>query len=253
MEYTVKQLAELAGVSVRTLHYYDEIGLLRPERVPENGYRVYGQEALLRLQQILFLRELDFSLSEIGELLDRPGFDLGAALLLQREALQQRIRRLHSLIETIDKTIRYIQGEQSMSDSELFAGFDEARQAAYEEEVRVTYGDELLKQAQRNWAGYSAAEKQQVLSESGAVYSELAHLLEAGSAPTSPEVMAVMARWHQNLRFFYEPTREVLVGLGEQYAGHPEFVATFQRFHPELPDFLRSATAAYAAQAVIAE
>lgn len=253
MEYTVKQLAKLAGVSVRTLHYYDQIGLLAPSRVHSNGYRSYDAHALLRLQQILFFRELDFSLNAIGDLLDRPGFDTVAALQLQREALQQRMRRLYSLIETIDKTMLHIQGEQTMHDSELFAGFDAARQAEHEAEIQATYGDHYLKQAQRNWASYSAEEKQRVLQESGVVYTDLARLLESDSDPTSPEVMAVMVRWHQSVRLFYEPTREVLLGLGERYATHPDFIATFQRMHPELPEFLRRATAAYAAQAQIAE
>ncbi|HEX7975780.1 MAG TPA: MerR family transcriptional regulator [Anaerolineales bacterium] len=98
MGYTVKQLSGLAGVSARTLHYYDEIGLLHPEQVGQNGYRYYGEGSLLRLQQILFYKELDLSLQEIREILDQPDFDLVRALESHRTALQRRQRRLDRLI-----------------------------------------------------------------------------------------------------------------------------------------------------------
>src|SRR5664279_5068738 len=107
MDLTVKRLSKLAGVSVRTLHFYDQIGLLRPGRVGANGYRYYNQAALLRLQQILFYKELGLSLDEIAEVLDRPGFDVAAALADHRRALQERVGRLERLIETVDQTIAY--------------------------------------------------------------------------------------------------------------------------------------------------
>lgn len=251
MGYTVKQLADAAGVSVRTLHYYDEIGLLAPSTVRENGYRVYGEEAVLRLQQILFFRELDFSLNEIRDMLDRPGFDIVAALQLQREALQTRVARLSGLIDTIDNTMRHLKGEIAMSADQLFAGFDEAKQAQYEEEIRAQYGSTLLDESRRNWGRYTKADKERIMQEGSAIYTELAGMVERD--PASPEVQAVMARWHQHLRYFYEPPREVLRGLGEMYAGHPDFIANFQRIHPDLPEFLRRATAIYAEHAVIRE
>ncbi|MGL4651711.1 MAG: MerR family transcriptional regulator [Caldilineaceae bacterium] len=246
MGYTVKQLADIAGVSVRTLHYYDEIGLLTPSAVRENGYRTYGHQELLRLQQILFFRELDFSLTAIRDLLDRPGFDMPAALSLQRQALQLRITRLTELVNTINSTISHLQGETTMSANELFAGFDAAKQAAYEEEIRARYGNSPLQDSQSSFAAASPAEKQRMIAEGNAIYNDLAHLIDHD--PASPEVMVVMARWHQQLRYFYEPTPEVLHGLGELYATHPDFIATFTRLHPALPDFLRQATAAYATQ-----
>jgi DNA-binding transcriptional MerR regulator len=108
MEYTVKRLSKLAGVSVRTLHFYDEIGLLRPARVAANGYRYYGDAALLRLQQILFYKELGLSLDEIAEVLDQPEFDVARALEAHRRALQQRLSRLRRLMTTVDQTIAYL-------------------------------------------------------------------------------------------------------------------------------------------------
>ncbi len=139
--YTVKQLSDLAGVSVRTLHYYDEIGLLRPAAHGDNRYRYYDEEALLRLQQILFFRELDFSLGDIKEIMDRPDFNLIEALQAHRQALKQRAGRLHRLISTVDKTILHLKGEPEMSPQSLFEEFSEEKQKAYEDEIRRRYGD----------------------------------------------------------------------------------------------------------------
>ena len=143
MAYTIKQLADLAGVSVRTLHYYDEIGLLAPGAYGENGYRYYDADALLRLQQILFFRELDFRLDEIKAILDRPDFDVRRALETHRVALEEKSARLKQLIETVDKTISRLKGESKMSDQELFGGFDEEKQAQYTEEARKRWGERI--------------------------------------------------------------------------------------------------------------
>src|SRR5512138_552953 len=126
--FTVKQLSELAGVTPRTLHHYDAIGLLKPSRVGENGYRYYGEEALLRLQQILFFREMDLGLLQIKEIVDSPDFDLVTALRSHRHALQEKVGRLQGLINTVDSTIIHLVGEVDMSKKQLFAGFSEEKQ-----------------------------------------------------------------------------------------------------------------------------
>lgn len=120
MRYTVKELAEAAGVTPRTLHYYDQIGLLRPASLGENGYRYYTEDALLRLQQIMLYRELDFTLAEIQTILDEPAFDLLAALRLQKEQLQQRVQRMSELIRTIEHTVLHIQGVREMRSQAFF-------------------------------------------------------------------------------------------------------------------------------------
>lgn len=123
MAYTVKQVAALSGISVRTLHFYDETGLLKPARHAENGYRFYEEPQLLRLQQILFYRELGFELKKIKEVLDREDFEKVAALESHREVLQQNLTRTQRLIETIDNTIEHLKGARKMQAEELFAGF----------------------------------------------------------------------------------------------------------------------------------
>ena len=126
--YTVKQLGELAGVSVRTLHYYDEIGLLEPSSYGDNGYRQYDEDALFRLQQVLFYRELEFSLSEIAEIIEEPDFNVLESLQLHKQALQGETKRLKTLIQTIDKTMEHMKGKLEMSNREIFDGFTEEQQ-----------------------------------------------------------------------------------------------------------------------------
>jgi DNA-binding transcriptional MerR regulator len=131
--YTVKQLARLSGISVRTLHHYDEIGLLRPAFTGENRYRYYGREELLRLQDILFHRELGVPLQDIGKLLELQGSDRVAILSHHREMLADRLERSRQLIRTIDRTIAELNGAGTMNDKDLYHGFAPEKQAEYEE------------------------------------------------------------------------------------------------------------------------
>jgi DNA-binding transcriptional MerR regulator len=243
MAYTVKQLADLAGVSPRTLHYYDQIGLLSPSAHGANGYRYYGEEAALRLQQILFFRELDFSLAELREIIDGPAFDLLHALQNHRRALQGRIGRLNELIHTIDQTVLHLKGTITMDTNDLFAGFDEAQQERYEQEIAEKYGHKELNESRRRWGSYSAEQKAAIMAEGGAIYTELARMLDRD--PADPAVQQAIARWHQHIRHFYEPTVAILRGLGNGYADDPAFAAFYQRIHPDLPEFLRAAIGHY--------
>jgi DNA-binding transcriptional MerR regulator/quercetin dioxygenase-like cupin family protein len=126
MAYTVKQLASISGVSVRTLHFYDETSLLKPASVGANGYRFYDEPQLLVLQQILFYRELGFELKQIKGVLGRTDFEKVDALRSHRQVLEQNLERTHQLLETIDKTIEHLEGKEKMSTSEMFAGFSVA-------------------------------------------------------------------------------------------------------------------------------
>ena len=246
-KYTIKQLADLAGVSRRTLHHYDEIGLLIPNRLGENRYRYYNDAGLLRLQQILFYRELGLSLSEIQEILDQPNFDVLKALQTHRNELQKRIIRLHHLIATVDKTILHVKGEKKMSNHEIFGGFSEEQQEEYAQQARERWDPELVDQSMKLWKSYSPEKKQQVLDEGQAVYTDILENMQSGKEPGSAEVQACIVRWHQHLRYFYEPTWAILRGLGQGYANSPEFRANFEKMHPDLPDFLQEAIQIYTA------
>jgi DNA-binding transcriptional MerR regulator/quercetin dioxygenase-like cupin family protein len=123
MKHTVKQVAKMSGVSVRTLHFYDETGLLKPTRHAANGYRLYGEPQLLVLQQILFYREIGFELKQIKEVLGRADFEKVAALQSHRKVLEKKLARTNTLIATIDKTIRHLKGTKKMKGEEMFVGF----------------------------------------------------------------------------------------------------------------------------------
>ena len=141
--YSVKKLAALAGVSVRTLHLYDQIGLLKPAIRTEKNYRLYGKAEALRLQQILFYRELQVPLKEIAEILDDPQFNTISALELHKEELQQQQNRLNTLLQTIDKTIHHLKNKTMLTTEELYAGLPQETAAAWRTEANKKWRSEL--------------------------------------------------------------------------------------------------------------
>jgi len=243
--YTIKQLADLAGVSRRTLHHYDEIGLLKPSWQGANRYRYYDDQAALRLQQILFYRELGMNLTEIQEILDRPDFDVLGALQKHRGELEKRVTRLNRLIETIDKTILHVKGALKMNDHEIFEGFTEEQQEEYAQQARQRWDPELVDQSMNLWKRYTPEKKQQIMDEGKTIYVDILENMQAGKAPDSPEIQDCLVRWHQHMRFFYEPSWGMLRGLGQMYAASPDFRETFEKMHPNLPDFLNEAIRVY--------
>ncbi len=243
--YTVKQLSDLTQVSVRTLHYYDEIDLLNPTQVGTNGYRYYDDDALLRLQQILFYREIGLELMQIKDILDSADFDRLSALRSHRTVLQQKINRLHELIDTVDTTIKHLEGERDMSKKKLFQGFSEEKQKQYEREARLQWGPERVNESVRRWGSYSEHKKEDIMQEGAQNYQDLAKALEASKSPQDEDVQKIVKRWHDHIGYFYEPTLDILRGLGEMYTTHPEFMAYFQQFHDDLPDYLNKAIIQY--------
>ena len=245
MAYTVKQLADLAGVSIRTLHYYDQIDLLTPDR-GDNGYRYYEDEAVLKLQQILFYRELGLGLEDIRAILAAPDFDLLAALHAHRAALQARVQRLNALIDTVDATILHLSGEMTMSQQQFFSGFSEEDEQRYAQEARERWDTAEVDASYQRWNRYSAEEKARIKAEGAAIYIDLAAVMDQG--PASPAVQAIVARWHQHLRYFYEPSLERLEGLGQLYVNDPAFARNIGKVHPDLPGFMQAAIAIYVAR-----
>lgn len=246
MKYSVGQLAQLAGISRRTLRHYDQIGLLVPRRDPDNDYRYYDEAELLRLQQILFYRQLGLELREIGALLDQPEFSLIQALQGHRQALQTRHQHLSQLIQTVDYTLKYLEGKQKMSDVKLFAGFSEEQQEAYAKEAAERWDPELVKNSQAKWKRATEAEKEALKAEGEDIYKSLAALMER--PVNDPEVQAQVGRWHQHLRFFYEPSYAMLRGLGGLYLEDERFKASFDKLDPGLAAYFQQAIEVYCDQ-----
>ena len=224
---TVKQLASLAGVSIRTLHYYDEIGLLKPDSIADNGYRHYGEQAVLRLQQILFYRELDFPLEIIRDLITQPEFDVVCALQAHRTSLQERSHRLDQLINTIDKTIEHLEGKREMNQNEYFEGWTEEKQPEFEKEIRQKYGEHAMDNV-IDWNSYSREQKASIIAEGKATTQAMADLMD--KPVNSPEVQAVVSRWHQHMKYFYDPSIERMRGLGQMYVDDPRFTQAMRRY-----------------------
>jgi len=243
--YTVQQLARLAGVSVRTLHHYDHIGLLKPSARTAAGYRLYDETDLLRLQQILFFRELDFPLAEIEAILDDPGFDQVQALRDHRELLQQESDRLERLLKTIEKTIsKLTEDNMTMTDAELYEGFTPEQIERYTREVNERYDPKIVAESNRRVRNMTKAQWQAVKAEGGAVAQQLADLMD--KKPSDAAVQAAIARHYAWVDNFWHPTAESYRGLGQGYAEDPEFRAFYDKYRSGLADFMCAAMTYYA-------
>lgn len=245
--YTVSQLAKMAGVSVRTLHHYDQIGLLEPPARTEAGYRLYGEPELLRLQQILFFKELDMPLDEVRQILDDPGFDQVTALEQHRRLLRQRMERLARLLKTIDRTIdRLVEDDMTLTDEELYAGFTKEQIERYNREAREMYDPALVEESHRRVRSMSRAQWQAVGEEGEAVTTGLAAL--ADREPGDAEVQVLIGRHHAWIENFYPCSAEMYRGLGQGYVDYPEFRAFYEKYRPGLAEFMAAAMKVYADQ-----
>ncbi len=247
MAYTIKKLAQMAQVSVRTLHHYDAVGLVVPGSRSASGYRLYGEAELLRLQQVLFYRELDLSLEEICRLLDEPGYDPVTALETQLRLLAARADRIARLMDTVGRTIGRLKGENMLSDEELYEGFAKDEIQKIKGEAKARWGStEAYAQSQKRVAKMSKADLERVKAEGAAVDAAAARALARGEDPASAAVRAIMARKFEQLRAFYEPDKELFAGLGRMYSEDERFRKHYEDIAPGLADFLRLAMSAYA-------
>ncbi len=249
MAYTVKELSKISKVSVRTLHYYDEIGLLKPAYFSDSGYRYYEKEHLLMLQQILFFKELGFELKKIGKILKQTEFDKMHALKSQKQVLKDNVSRLQLLIKTIDKTIKHIKGEINMKDEDMYLGFSKEKQKQYEDDLVNRYGNEAKKyivESQNNIKSWTKQDFQQNKKEADDLAKELSSKLEAGLSPNSSEVQALMKRHYNMIKKFYTPSKKVYIGLGELYKDHKDFRKLYDGYHPKLAEFIADSMKVFA-------
>lgn len=244
MSYTINQLATLAGVSVRTLHHYDAIGLLSPARDERNDYRQYGEPELLTLQQILFFRELDFPLDEIKRILSNPTFDMRRALADQRALIELKSKRLKNLIKTIDDTLNKLTKQTAMDDDKLYDAFSTDEADQYAEEAKQRWGHtDAYKQSQERVAKMTKEDMARIKADGESLIQEIVAARDYGAA--SPEVQQLIARHYEALRAFYEPTLEMYRGLGNMYAEDPRFASYYDAFAPGLAAFMRDAINAF--------
>lgn len=245
MGHTVKAVAELAGVSIRTLHHYDEIGLLRPAAVSPAGYRLYSEADLERLQQVLFFRELDFSLQEIRAMLDSPSFDRREALAAHRQSLVEKQRRLERLIQSVDRTLDAMERGTSVNEKEMFDGFDEAKIQELREEASARWGKDVVDESYRRVAHYTKEDWAKIRA-AGKLWLESFSLLMDRN-PADAEVQRRIGEHYQAIHDnFYTPTPEVYRGLGDLYVSDPRFTVNYDTVRPGLAAFMRAAMHVYA-------
>ncbi len=237
---TVKELATLTGVSVRTLHYYDEIGLLKPSRVDANtGYRYYDAEAVLRMQEILFFRELDFPLKTIAQLLASPAYDRAEAIAKQRELLILKRERLDRLINALDKAEKGRIDFMSAFDNHEY----ETARDTYAAEVKERWGTtDAYKQHQAKTASYSADKWQAVTDGMNTLMAQFAACMKDGYSPDSAEAQALVKAWQAYISDnFYTCTDEILAGLAEMYIADDRFTENIDRHAPGTAAFMHDA------------
>jgi DNA-binding transcriptional MerR regulator len=248
--YQVSQVAELAGVSVRTLHHYDAIGLLAPSARSPAGYRLYDDDDLLRLQQVVIGRELGLSLEDIRRSLDDPGFDRRAALLAQREQLRTRVHRTTAMVDAIDRALALVQETDPMNIDmkQLFDGFDPEQ---HEDEARERWGGtDAYAASKRRTRSYSRADWERLHAEQAAVYADAAAALAAGTAADADAAMAIAERHRLSIdRWFYPCSHAMHRGLADMYEADERFAANIDKHGAGLTAYLAAAIRANAAKA----
>ena len=251
---TVGQLARLSGVTVRTLHHYDETGLLRPSGRTDAGYRLYDPDDVARLQQVLYYRELGLTLDEVAELLDDPAADPTTHLTRQHELLGRRIAQLEEMRAAVELTLEARQMGIDLTPEEMLEVFGEeyaANHAAYEAEAEERWGtSDAWVQSRRRTSRYTKQDWARATAEQEAAARRLADALQAGLPPDSPEAMdAAEAHRQQITHWFYDCSYEIHRGLADMYVQDPRFTATYEAIAPGLAAYVRDAIHANADRA----
>ncbi|GIO23511.1 MerR family transcriptional regulator [Oceanobacillus sp. J11TS1] len=251
MKYTIKQVADMSGISTRTLRYYDQIGLLNPVAHSSSGYRLYGDEELNRLQQILLYRSLGMRLEQIQSILDDPAFNVLTALEEHQQKLKEEREKIDQLLGTVEKTIRHTKGEITMTAEEKFEGFKKERldenEKLYGKEIREKYGKETVDESNQKWMNLSEADFQEMQRVEEALFMKLEQLADANDldAPEAKEVYELHKKW----LMYSWPTysAEAHQGLAEMYVSDERFAKYYNdRAGREIVTLLRDAIVKYA-------
>ncbi|MGE7940746.1 MerR family transcriptional regulator [Lysinibacillus xylanilyticus] len=246
MEYTIQELAQLSGVSTRTLRYYDEIGLLKPARINEAGYRFYGQFEVDMLQQILFYRALDMKLATIQEIIQAPDFQHTEALKIHRTALLQRKEQLEKILQTVEKTIQSIEEEQPMTNEEKFNGFKdkliEENEKQYGQEIRSKYGNQTVDASNAKFRNMTEEQYEAMQQLEQQLFARLKEAMEIGDTKNdvAMEVAELHKRW---LSFSWSQySKEAHAGIAQMYIADERFTAYYdERVSPGATTFLHDA------------
>lgn len=246
MAYTIKEVSELSGVTPRALRFYEAEGLLRPSYYSANRYRYYEEKELLRLQQILFFKELGFSLKQIRKVLGKSDFDQLAALYSHRSSLSKEWEKIGRLIETIDKTIQHIKREKTMKDREFFDGFTIVTkgkgQEPYFAAEAVLLNTEKRPGAEKREKSYY----ENIDKRAKDLLKKIVGCMEKGLKPVSKEVQGLIKIHHAFVEEFLKAPKEVYEALAQMYRLHPAFRQQLDPIHPKLAEFMSKAMETFA-------
>ena len=239
---TVKQVWDLTGISIRMLHHYDKIGLFKPSKLSESGYRLYSDDDLEILQQILFFKELDFSLKEIKAIITNPSFDRKKALTNHKDLLILKRNRLNKLIKLVDKTLK---GEIEMSFKEFDIFEIEEAQKKYAKEAKKLYcNTNEYKEYQLKTAKYNENDWEQIGQQINNIFKSFANVMDKG--PDSQEAQDLVKQWQDFIsKNLYECTNEALIGLGEMYIQDERFTKNIDKQEKGLSKFISKAIEIY--------
>jgi len=242
MRLTIGALSGLSGVSVRALHHYDQIGLLRPSEVANTGYRYYDDAAVERLWQILFFRELDFPLHDIAEILSSPEFDRMRALKEHQNLLMQKRERLDRLVTLVSNAMK---GETTMEFKPFDTSEIDATRKQYAEEAKSRWGNtDAYRESERRTAQYSKEDYARLQAEAGEIFSAFAALV--GSDPADAQVQALVKRWQAHISAsYYACSNEMLAGLGQMYVADERFMKNIDQYGPDTAKLMSAAIAVY--------
>jgi len=243
MAFTVGELAKLTGVTVRTLHHYDEIELVQPSDRSPAGYRLYGDGDVLRLQQVLLYRELGLALDEIAQVLADPAHSARASLIRHREVLVGKRARLDAMLAALDRALRHEEGKAPMQADDvksMFEGFDPAQ---YDDEAKARWGNtDSYRESMKRTKGYGKVEWENIRREADEIYQRFAELMREGGKADDARARGVVEAHRAHIdRWFYPCSREMQRGLGEMYAADPRFTANFDKIAVGLAVFIRDA------------
>lgn len=251
MEYTIKKLAEIAGVSARTLRYYDEIGLLKPCRINSSGYRIYGQNEVDLLQQILFYKSMDMKLEEIQNLISKPNFNIEKALKEHYQKLISRRDQLNQLILTVEKTLAYNKGEIEMSNKEKFEGFKKEKlaenESKYGKEIRTKYGDETIEKSNQKFLNLSEEDFNNMKKIEDDMFEALENVISTQDLDS--DIAKTVYEKHRDWLCYSWPkySPEAHIGLGEMYVADERFAKYYNdKKGPKAAITLRDIIAKYA-------
>ncbi|MFA7285610.1 MAG: MerR family transcriptional regulator [Candidatus Paceibacterota bacterium] len=240
MPYTINQLAKIANISVRTLHHYDKFGLLVSKRNQKNKYRIYEEKDLLKLQQILFFRELDFALDDIKNILEREDFDISSALKDHKQMILLKRKRLDSLIKTIDKTINKVTKKKYMKDEELYDSFTKKEMEELANEAKERWGHtSAYKESEQKMRSMTKEGMDQIKKEGDEIARKASLLIDRDVR--DKEVQEVIAIHYKHLSNFYTPNPEMYRGLAEMYISDTRFTQYFENYKKGLAKFMHDA------------